>query len=299
MKKTFACLVVLVSFLSMVAQPIKPQPMKRMRVNHFYLQSSLFSALSATGSLNDFRVLAPESQLLTNDFANFSQNGSSTYGFNSGLTVLMGIQFSDKEKTRYKPNPMLRLGVSFFSDSQLGSSFSNNIRTPFDTLLSAQTGDMYLVDSIQSNYYNMNYWSQQLRFDGSFIFRTNPEARLSLFTGIGVTAGLSIMAMTDVYSSTVFRIETELQDGSASSIQTDNENNTYATESFRNATNFGASAYVPMGIDFRLGKKNEFLKRIFLNYEFRPGVNVTSIPELGAYTNVLTQHNFGIRVSWN
>jgi hypothetical protein len=181
----------------------------------------------------------------------------------------------------------------------LGNSFSNNLRTPFDTLQSAQTGEVYLVDSIQSNYYNMNYWSQQLRFDGSLIFRTNPEARLSLFSGIGLTAGMSIMAMTDVYSSTTFQMETELPGGSSSSIQTDNENNTYVLESFRNATNFGASAYVPMGIDFRVGKKNEFLKRLFLNYEFRPGVNVTSIPELGTFTNVMTQHNFGIRVSWN
>jgi hypothetical protein len=299
MKKTLACLLILLSVGSMVAQPIKPQPIKRMRVNHFYLQSGLSSAMGNVGTLNDFKALAPESQLLTNDFSNFSQNGSNTYGFNSGLTVLMGIQFSDKEKTRYKPNPMLRLGVSFFSDTQLGNSFSNNLRTPFDTLQSAQTGEVYLVDSIQSNYYNMNYWSQQLRFDGSLIFRTNPEARLSLFSGIGLTAGMSIMAMTDVYSSTTFQMETELPGGSSSSIQTDNENNTYVLESFRNATNFGASAYVPMGIDFRVGKKNEFLKRLFLNYEFRPGVNVTSIPELGTFTNVMTQHNFGIRVSWN
>jgi opacity protein-like surface antigen len=299
MKKTLACLVLFVSIITMVAQPVKPQPIKRMRVNHFYLQSSLSRALGSIGSISDFNQLAPASQLLTTDFSDFRQRGYDVYGYNSGLHVLMGIQFSDKEKTRYKPNPMLRLGVGFFSNTQLANSLSNNLRMPFDTLQSAQTGEVYLVDSIQTDFYNMIYWSQQLRFDGSFIFRTNPEARLSLFTGVGFTAGFSVMAMTDIYFSRTSRMETELPGGGASSIRTNNDNDSFELESFRNATNFGGSAYIPMGIDFRLGKKNEFLKRIFLNYEFRPAINMTSIPELGTFTNVLTQHNFGIRVSWN
>jgi len=54
-----------------------------------------------------------------------------------------------------------------------------------------------------------------------------------------------------------------------------------------------------LGIDFRIGKKREFWKRTHLFYELRPGINVTSIPELRPITNASVQHGIGLRVSWN
>jgi hypothetical protein len=48
-----------------------------------------------------------------------------------------------------------------------------------------------------------------------------------------------------------------------------------------------------------LGKKKEFWKRTHLFYELRPGINITSIPELGTITNSSNQHGLGLRVTWN
>lgn len=132
-------------------------------------------------------------------------------------TVLVGLQFSNKEKTMYKSNPLLRLGFTYSSGTNLmGGSFKED-RIPFDTLTSSQTGQTAFIDSINTQGYNMNYRSEQLRFDGSIIFRTNPEARWSLFTGIGITAGISINARTDIYYSNYGTAETTYADGTISS----------------------------------------------------------------------------------
>ena len=46
-------------------------------------------------------------------------------------------------------------------------------------------------------------------------------------------------------------------------------------------------------------KEKRILKRTLLFYELRPGINITSIPELRTVTNSSIQHGLGLRVTWN
>ncbi|KRP10370.1 MAG: hypothetical protein ABR95_12205, partial [Sphingobacteriales bacterium BACL12 MAG-120813-bin55] len=170
---------------------------------------------------------------------------------------------------------------------------------PFDTLTSASTGQTLYVDSVTIENYNMNYSSEQLRFDGSFIYRTNPAARWSMFTGAGITAGLAITTYTDIYYSKYGRTDTRYANETQSSSFSYSNFISSKSESFQNRTTFGASAYVPLGIDFRIGKDKEFWKRTHLFYEIRPGINFTAIPELHTVANVSLQSGFGLRVSWD
>ena len=71
------------------------------------------------------------------------------------------------------------------------------------------------------------------------------------------------------------------------------------TEYYKNKNNFGFSAYIPMGIDFRIGRKRKFWKQIHLFLELRPGINGTSIPELRTIVNSSMQYGFGLKVSWD
>jgi hypothetical protein len=284
---------------SVFGQENPPTTLKRISVKGFYVQSGFFIEQNTNATLTDFKTLAPQSILLNKNMTDFSQS----YGFsvtgNSMFSVLLGLQFSDKQKTTYKKNPLVRLGISYFSGTTLTGGSYKSMRKPFDTLTSAQSGQITFIDSVTSKSYNMNYSSKQLRFDGSVIFRTRPEARWSLFTGIGITAGISFNATTNIDYSTFVGTETRNSNNNAFSSYNYSNSGDSKTEIFRNKNSIGASTYIPLGIDFRIGRKSEFWKQAHLFYELRPSINVTSIPELRTITNAGLQHGLGLRISWD
>ena len=294
-----AILLVTVSF-SLFGQEEQTKTFKRISIHDFYIQPFVFSEPYINGSISDFESLAPQSVLLNNDFGDFS---SSYNGFgmssNTAFSILLGIQFSDKAKTVYKANPLLRLGVCYFSGTSLTVGSYKEEHIAYDTLTSVQTGQIIYIDSVISTGFGMDYSWQQLRFDGSMIFRTDPQARWSLYAGIGITAGVSINAETYISHSISGRTETRYPNGNTNSSYDYNGSYSDKAEVFRNKTNYGFSAYIPMGVDFRTGKKIPFWKLVHVFYELRPSINMTSIPELRTITNASIQHGVGLRVSWN
>jgi hypothetical protein len=294
-----AVLLLTVSFYSkLFGQEQQPKTIKRVIIHDFYIQTGMFLDINANGTLYDFKALAPQSVLLNNNLTDYSQSGGFGWTGNSMFSAMLGLQFRDKQKTNYSSNPLLRLGISYFSGTNLTSNLYKDTRKTYDTLTSNQTGQKIYLDSVTSQNYGMNYSSQQLRFDGSIIFRTNPEARWSLYAGIGITAGLSINSKTEIYYSKYTRAENPYSNNNYTSYSSSGSS-TYKSENYRQKNNFGASTFIPMGVDFRIGKKREFWKRTHLFYELRPGINITSIPELRTITNASLQHGLGLRVSWN
>ncbi len=278
---------------------IGQEQIKKFSIRDVYIQTGFFSDPYTTGTLHDFKLLFPESVLLNNDMTDFSQTSSFSYTSNNMFSALLGFQFRDKQKSIYKTNPLLRLGISYFSGTTLQGGLSKTNRKPYDTLMSTQTGQAVYIDSVVIQQYSMNSSSQQLRFDGSLIFRTNPEARWSIYGGIGITAGLSINSSTDIYYAKYERTDTRYPNSIALYSYGYSSSYNSKAENFRNRTIFGGSAYIPMGIDFRIGKLGELWKRTHLFYELRPSLNITSIPELRTITNTNIHHGFGFRVSWS
>lgn len=283
--------------ISVFAQE-QPKSVKKVAIHDIYIQTGFFSERNTNGTLSDFRPLAPQSVLLSNNMTDFTGSMGFSLTSNTTSSVMLGLQFSDKQKTIYKANPLLRIGISHFSGTTLTGGLRKEDRKPYDTLMSIQTGQITYVDSITVRSYGMNYSWEQLRLDGSLIFRTNPSSRWSLFTGMGITAGLSLNAHTDIYYSTSGRTETYYGNETNSFRSYSGSGNT-KTERHRNKNNFAASIFIPMGFDFRIGRNSEFWKRVHLFYELRPGINITSIPELRTIINSSIQHGLGLRVSWD
>ena len=296
----FAVLIFMTVSFTAFGQELQKKPVNRINVRDIWIQLGYFNEGNSNGTLAEFKTLAPESVLLNNDMTGFSQrNGFMSTG-TSVFSVMLGIQFSDKQKTIYKANPLLRIGISYFSGTSLTNSLFKEVRRPYDTLTSTQTGQTIYIDSVTTERYRMNYLSDQIRIDGSLIFRTNPEARWSWYAGIGISAGLSINAKTEISYDTEGVKETSSSSGGTShSFEGYFGSDNRKVEFFRNKNNFGVSTYIPMGVDFRIGKKSEFWKMTHLFYELRPGINITSIPELRTMTNAYFQQGIGVRVSWN
>jgi hypothetical protein len=294
--------IIIMCYSSLLAQEEQPKQINRISTSDFYLQPNFLFQFAALGDYSEFKKLAPQSTLLKSDLSDYDQQiGFSTRATNPIFSVMLGFKFSDKQKTLYKSNPVLRLGISYLSRASLFGSLYKETRKVLAEFPNPQIGEIFYIDSLIRRSINMDYTSQQLRLDGSLIYRTNPEARWSLFAGIGITAGLSINAITTISYSKYSSLETRSSKDNTnppptSSFYVTNEGK---TERIRNKTNLGFSAYIPTGVDFRIGKKREFWKRTHLYYEFRPGINAISIPELRTFAAGSLQHGIGIRVSWN
>lgn len=292
---TFSAITLLTVSFSAFGQE-QPKTIKKISIHDFYIQTGMLFERNTNATLTDFKILAPQSVLLSNNLTDYS---SSSDAFiitgNTMFSAMLGLHFSDKQKTSLKTNPLLRLGITYFSGRALTGSLYKENSKPYDTLTSAQTGQTIYIDSVTLERYGMNYSYEQLRIDGSLIFRTNPGARWTIYSGIGVTAGISINAQTDIY----YYIDKHTEQANNANYSSYNGTVTFDREKIRNKNNFGASAFIPLGIDFRIGKKREFWKRLHLFYELKPGINITSISELRTITNASLQHGLGLRVSWD
>ena len=192
---TIACIVVTNTFCQTNDNPVK----RKLKIT----DASIFAGMNFQsvnyGTMLDFQKMASQSLLLNQNMQGYSIpnvggvsgpfNRNFGYSGNSSLSASIGINFADKEKTKYKSNPKLRIGIVYFSQTSLSNSLYKADRKRYDTLTSVSTGQTVFYDSVTHHHYHMNYNSDQIRIDASLIFRTKPEARWSMYGGIGIEFG--------------------------------------------------------------------------------------------------------------
>lgn len=265
---------------------------KKLKVVDAAFMPGISINVSALGSLTDFQKLNPNSALLNENMEGYTSSTGFTGSAGPTVNANLGINFANYEKTAYNSSAQLRVGIAF-SEITLSNSLSKSERTRFDTLTSSQTGQMVFYDSVKSSSYNMNYKTQQLRIDVSVIYRTNPAARWSVYGGIGIEGGGSILTYTDLryseYSTIASSNSTYGNSGYSSSPS--------RSERIVNKNSYGYAMYLPMGVDFRMGNKREFFKQLHLFYEARPFINNTFIPELGGLNSIGFKSGLGLRVT--
>ncbi|MDO9186080.1 MAG: hypothetical protein Q7W13_08720 [Bacteroidia bacterium] len=248
--------------------------------------------VSPLGSFSDFQQINPKSVLLSENMDGYTISNGFMASAGPTFNANLGFNIANNAKTEYKSNTQLRIGITF-SEISMSNNLSKTDRKRFDTLTSSQTGQMVFSDSVTYSSYTMNYKTQQLRIDVSIIYRTNPAARWSVFGGIGIEAGESIMAYTDINYSEYSTV-TPANSTSGTSYSS---NTPYRSEQIINKNTYGYAAYLPMGLDFRIGNKREFFKQLHVFYEARPFVNYTYIPELGSINSVGIKSALGLRVT--
>ncbi len=273
------------------------EKLSRFKVSEITLLPSVFAESNPSASIDDFYTLAPNSKLLPANYTGYDVGSYYSSGGGFSASALLGFKFLNKDGTAYKANPLFRAGITYTYAQNISSSASYEERTPYDTLTSGNTGDVYYIDSVAITYLDMQYQTQQVKLDLSLLFRTNPKARWNLFGGIGAQIGTSLNAQTQInkYEGFYLNNPQNLQSGYFSESNIGDQQ----TEKTNNENVFTASIYAPMGVDFRVSDNNEFFQRIHLFYEMRPSLNITSIPELRTTTNAAFGFGFGVKVSWN
>lgn len=297
MRKLFFSFILVTVTVLAFGQVQNSTVVKRIKINEYSIQTGLFGGSPANSSLADFYILAPNSVLLN---SNLIPEPNTYYPHhyasrpNTMFSAMLGFQFSDKQKTKYNKNIQLRVGITYSHNSVLSGGLFNTERKTFDTLTSSQTGASTYLDSVITKSLNMNYSSEQLRLDGALIFSTNTDARFSLFSGIGLTAGFSFNSKTTIKYNTHYQIENRVPNDYTRHI--DSFSGSSETEVISNKNNFGFSAYIPLGVNVKLGYKTEFWKKVNLFYEIRPSINITYIPELRTVTNSFVHFGGGFKI---
>jgi hypothetical protein len=277
---------------------------KAISLSEFGFQNGFNSSIGneTTLGLADFNLLAPNAELLNQDFSGFDQyNGFIFYrkSNNSNSGVYLGLRLNNLNKNNFLREPVLRLGINHEVFNVTGTSLYNQIRTPYDTLTSSQTGNLTYVDSLSTTTVNLNYYCNKMAFDAAMIFQTTDAYRFSFHAGIGVNAGITYNNRTEIVQS---------EDNSTISYENGNASNyissyyggfgSYQTETIRNKSGFIYAAYIPLGIDFRLGKNREFWKHMNLFIESRPAISFHSIPEVRTQTSLRFSGNLGFKLTW-
>ena len=271
-----------------------PQKDRKIKITDASVLGGVMSQnLPLAGSVSDFQKLNPQSVLLQR---NLDGNSTNEYGYDMGFgshTLPGGsgvfganLGFSFKEKP--KSLTQLRCGIAV-SGISISNSMSKTESIPYDTLTSGQTGQTIYYDSVITSGYNMNYFARQLRLDISLIYRIYPAARWSLYGGAGMEGGTSLMAYTDINYSEHLTVGSEEANYNP-------DDAVYHSERIINKPIQEYVAYLPVGVDFRVGKKKEFFQQIHLFTELRPFISVVNIPELGTFSNTGIKNVVGLRV---
>ena len=294
--KIYLAAAVLFVSVSTFSQELPKEKSKKITISEFHLQNGFLMNSMIRGSLNDFNTLAPSSSLLKNDFSDYNESYEMGRMTNTYHAFYLGLRFNNQEKNNFLDNPVLRLGFNYASSNSLSAHYSQEIRTPYDTLISSQTGQSFYVDSVHLKNYHMGQKMDQLRIDAALIFQTNQDLRFSFFAGIGISAGMSLKSEIEINYDESNTIESLGEINSESYDSNDDYSSKREIYTTKNIA--GATAYVPFGINLRLGKKREFWKHVNLYMESRAALNITSIPELKTYTTVGLSNSLGLKITW-
>jgi len=289
---TMHALILLTTSMTWVAAPAQSVPDSTaipMVADVFVLGGSGMQQAQAMG-LAQWQSMLHSSKLLKNDLSDHAQEQvsrqrSSIEVFSAQVSFrLRGPAHMNRSGT------YLRAGFAHEAHSGARLSLARQVSMPYDTLTSAQTGSITLVDSVYSSRYDISHSHRQLMVDVSVIFLKEFAGRWALYGGAGATVGAA-------YGS-IGRIEHKedrfISPAAVAGGQWKGTGERTEEISTKDELVFGF--YVPLGVSYRLGTHRAFWRAMNLCYELRPSVAQGGAPY--AYTGLHTavKHMFGLRV---
>lgn len=255
------------------------------------VQVGFLSGSSTISNISDFQKLASTSDFKESDVIGFRRN-SNFFGSTGPAFSMNLILAKPADESRARLNTEFRFGISYQQYDVFNLSYSRTDNFRVDSLLSLRTGDQTFVDSVYSQDYNLSYTQNQVMVDADVTISTNPNKRFKFYGGVGLSIGLSVAPYTTISYSTSSSLE-----------QSETQFNTFDSESefddtfenFRNEAGFFGRVYLPLGIDFRIGKTSETAKKYHMFLESRTSLMFQSVPELSLITNTGNVTALGLR----
>lgn len=251
--------------------------MGQLKITQIHLNSgNHLTFFSPNTSLSNFNELAPNSTILGKDFSAFSQNELYPYyptsysNFVTNDASFKAIQVGLKLPKH--PAGTLRMGISTVRNNLLNTRGTYTQSFVVDTFVSVQNGSMIFADSIVYQYYYGNYSNQQVRLDGAYVWEHEAGNRWAFTAGFGLSVGISYQSTTSLTCGERINSYVVNNENQGTSIYSGQY------ESFTNKIAWGTTAYLPLGIGFKLGTKRAFWIPWMIYTELRPFLSMNSIP---------------------
>jgi hypothetical protein len=253
--------------------------------SHMQLYVGGAATVLQQGLLSDFQQLAPNSALLAGA-AGYETQQYYHFGGNSAYGLQLGWNLKKSPFQNFAP--VLRVGMLYNRTSTLGRVFRNTTFTRIDSLYNGAGELTHFVEEADQNTIFALYRTEQVMLDASLIYRSTYHKRWSVFMGAGLSAGISYNNSTEISgnnSLSTLIVQADQPRGSASNFRY----TSLGTEFYRNQASWAGLFSFPIGIEYRLGKANrDFLNKMHLSLELRPGMAVMHIPE----ANLTVMRNF-------
>ncbi len=293
MKKSVPALIFLFFFgVSNILAQEKEKASPFRMPDHVYVQSS-FSWEHYASSLSDFMRLSPYLNAANDlsDYADFSLRGLS-----SSLMLKGGYELKKKNGSRGRLHPELRLGLGFRQAVLLREQLYLNEQYRVDTLVSLSNGEKLLIDSFVNKVYHLFYVSRGVQFSGEILFRSNPEALISVFAGAGFGAAFQFANKTLVRLNENGRVGGGMEAGDVIFHRYVYYRKTLSVSPSRSS--LSVTLYLPLGMQLRVGRKTEYRGAAYIYFEALPLWSYARIPELNRNLNGFSLgHSLGLRVS--
>jgi hypothetical protein len=278
--------------VSAPAQYVPDTAASRQCITDVFLYSGGLPDPAFAASIADWRLLAPNSTLMARDLSDHDElSGDQQMIGGFAASVVLDLR---KAGSVPRTGAQLRLGFNFMQHAGQGMELRKKTYTPYDTLTSAQTGEVTYIDSVVTSRYSFDHSYGQLGLDAAVIYLKEYPRHWSLFGGGGLQVGTSFAGKVSVRHSVNRELTPRFigeqgrpnEEGASSSV----------SEQLRTRGDVFVAAYIPLGVSYRLGLKRSFWRAMNLCYEMRPMLWLGGAPELDAGPQVGVAHYLGWRV---
>ncbi|MFZ1691562.1 MAG: hypothetical protein WAT74_00070 [Flavobacteriales bacterium] len=251
-------------------------------------------------STEDWQRLLPGSSLLRDDLPPRGNEFYDPYWHRGGIrnmnpVVGMGMLSGHVSLRLGKANSdsryqeRLRAGLVYAGDEYVEEYWSRSSTGAYDTLVSMQTGQLYVLDTTYRDTYSASLTRSRIGIEGTYIAHRITTSRFSWFVGIGLQAGMTTRGEATV-SRYVTRNEERYDGQYQSTIEVLSE------ERFRTASSGYGGLHGLFGLDLRLGNKSPFWSALHLYSEMRPSILAVSMPSLPSRVVGSWQMLSGLRI---
>ncbi len=256
----------------------------------FYLSTgSLFTGNNDAG-FDALRRLDPESSVLSGNYPGYN---SESGGWNYSNILSFGASFKPfKNEDGSRRNVRMRVGLSSLSVVPSSTSYFRESVSRADTLISASTGRVLLLDSVRSSSVSGFVASSMLYLDMALVWESDWESRWTGYVGGGLSFGISTSNVVNAYRSDWTRIQGEgFWEPTRDAEEQDSANSTK-----RLGTAYGLMINAQAGLDWRLANSHPFWSRTSLYFEARPNLQMIGMSNFDTALMPGWISMFGIRI---
>ncbi len=274
---------------------------KKMHIESIEISSTQFLSDFIQMDFAQMRALA-----LENDFANlnlqdYSMTSSCCVARQDLINFHVNSALPGRNGKAPKGSPMLRLGLSHSNSFYHSLTFFNSNQFTVDSISIIYQGNAttYPIDSIVRETHSFAASSKRLRANAGMLWRSNPKKRWIGYTGFALGFGLAIVSQVEEYYSKWSEITNPIYAvyGNTPIIQSSWQFEGSSRNFYKTPLLWDMSFSLPIGVDFRIGKKENLWYRVHLFSELNPTLWVSSYSKTWAYVNPGVSAVFGIRVN--